>query len=54
MRAAHPGRTHTSVELLAPGEQVLTLNLPPDAPAPATGTLLGLALPATALQWLPG
>ena len=54
VRAAHPGRTHTSVELLAPGEQVLTLNLPPDAPAPATGTLLGLALPATALQWLPG
>lgn len=54
VRAAHPGRTHTSVALLAPGEQELTLTLPPNAPVPAPGTLLRLALPATALQWLPG
>lgn len=50
--AAHPGRQHTSVELQAWGEQALTLNLVPDAPAPAPGMLLDLALPATALQWL--
>ena len=50
--AAHAGRQHASVELVATGEQPLTLNLPPDAPAPAPGTLLNLALPAAALQWL--
>jgi ABC-type Fe3+/spermidine/putrescine transport system ATPase subunit len=51
--AAHPGRQQTSVELQALGEQALTLSLPPDAPAPAAGTQLELALPAAALQWLP-
>ncbi len=52
--ATHPGRTHTSVELRAWGEQVLTLNLPLEAPAPAPGLRLELALQATTLQWLPG
>ena len=50
--AAHPGRQHTCVELLSWGDQPLTLNLPPDAPAPAPGTQLALALPAAELQWL--
>ncbi|CAM3703584.1 ABC transporter ATP-binding protein [Roseateles saccharophilus] len=50
--AAHPGRQHTSVELQAWGEQMLTLNLPPEAAAPAPGMQLELALPAVALQWL--
>jgi ABC-type Fe3+/spermidine/putrescine transport system ATPase subunit len=52
VRACHPGRQHTSVELQAWGEQTLTLNLPPDAPVPAPGTLVDLALPAASLQWL--
>ena len=50
--AAHPGRQQTCVDLLSWGEPPLTLNLPPDAPAPAPGTQLALALPAAELQWL--
>lgn len=52
VRAVHPGRMHISVELQAPGEQPVTLNLPPNAPAPSPGTQLVLALPAESLQWL--
>ncbi len=54
VRAAHPGRTHTCVELQTSGDQTLVLNLPPGATAPAPGERLSLALPAEALQWLPG
>ena len=51
--ASHPGRLHIGVELQAWDAQALTLNLPPDAVAPAPGTQLDLALPAASLQWLP-
>ena len=49
----HPGRLGVAVELSLPDGQALSMNLPPDAPLPAPGSLLPLRLPAAALQWLP-
>jgi len=51
--AAHPGLQQTCVELLAWKDQPLTLHLQTGMPLPAADSLLELALPATAMQWLP-
>lgn len=50
--AAHGGRSGVTLELAGPASQRLTLHLAREAPVPANGTTVSIALPALSLTWL--
>lgn len=51
--AVHPRRTDTCIELRLPSGELVTWMAPVGTPAAPQGSPVTLALPASALQWLP-